>query len=78
MFDKAAAAFMEPRVVPAAGVALREFEDAVNGQESIFTRHPEHFELYQIAIYDDSNATFDCSSPPFILSNGSALKRSPL
>lgn len=76
LFDKAAACFNPPQCVPAAGVALRQFEDLVNGEDSVYTRHPEHFELYQVGVFDDSNGSFDCSSPPFILSNASALRRS--
>lgn len=75
MFDKASAAFNPPQCVPAAGAALRQFEDLVNGEESVFTRHPEHFELYQIATFDDRDASYNVSVAPFILANGASLRR---
>jgi len=75
VFDKAAGAFSPPQFCPAAGVACRQFEDVVNGEESIFTRHPEHFELYQLGVFDDSNGSVDCSTAPFILVNGASARR---
>jgi len=76
LFDTAAGVFTAPQCCPAAGVAIRQFEDLVNGPDSIYTRHPEHFELYQVGIFNDADASFDCSAPPFILSNGASLRRS--
>lgn len=73
LFDKAAACFNAPQFVPHAGVAIRQFEDLVNGADSVFTRHAEHFELYQVGTFNDANAGFDCATPPFILANGASL-----
>lgn len=55
IFDKAAACYNPPSCVPAPGVAVRHFEDLVNGEVSIFTKHPDHFELYHVGHFNDAN-----------------------
>jgi len=74
LFDIAAATYTAPQACPAAGVAIRQFQDLVNGADSIYTRHPEHFQLFQVGSFEDSTATFDVSSPPFILATGAELR----
>lgn len=78
LFDKAAAAYLEPRFVPAVGVALREFEDAVNsGEKTPFAMHPEHFEMYLLGSFDDATGVFslDGAMSPTCLANGASLVR---
>lgn len=71
IFDKAAACYHPPHFARAAGAAIREFEDMVSKAESgVVHSHPEHFELYQVGTFDDSNAEFDISVKPFILATG--------
>lgn len=50
--DQASDAFMAPSFFVATGAAVRSFADQVNGEESILSKHPEHFELFEIGLYD--------------------------
>jgi len=74
VFDKAAAAYSPPQFALAPGLAVRQFEDVINGPESVFSRHSEHFELYQLGVWDDADGSFDSSVPPFILANGASVR----
>lgn len=72
VFDKAVSAFGLPLFVPAAGVAMRSFEDEVNrcpdgGKVNDYFTHPEHFELWQVARFDSETAMFDQTVAPFVL-----------
>jgi len=52
--------FGPPMTVPHAAIALRAFKDACNGKgnDRTLADHPEDFELYQLAHYDDSCGEF--------------------
>lgn len=67
--DLAAQAFGRPVFVPTAGVAIRSFRDEVNREapDNEIFRHPADYELYQLAVYDDSTGSLDVLSPPKFL-----------
>lgn len=54
--------FGMPLCVPALGAAIRSFEDQckgiIGGADSTLRNHPEDFELYKIAEYDDAKGEF--------------------
>lgn len=66
--DTAAQAFMRPFFVPTVAVALRAFRDEVNKQDSNddLARHPEDFELYELALFDDSNGQLEVFEPRLV------------
>jgi len=61
VFDRAATFYGRPFFVRSAGEAIRSFSDEVNrkvGEVSQFATHPDDFDLWQIAIYDDALGAF--------------------
>ena len=61
VFDRAAQIFGRPFFVQASGQAIRSFTDEVNRTDSErgeFARHPDDFDLWQLAVYDDSLGQF--------------------
>lgn len=60
IFDSAVQGYGRPFFVPTAGAALRSFRDEVNraNEENQLYRHPEDFELHQLADFDDENGVF--------------------
>jgi len=63
IYDAKAKAFQSPFYMVTLGQALRAFDDLVNEKDSFVNKHPEDFQLYHIAEYDDSNATFQNRVP---------------
>lgn len=62
VFDRAAQLFGRPFFVAAAGQAVRSFSDEVNrkdDQRGEFARHPDDFDLWQLALYDDNAGEFE-------------------
>lgn len=55
VLDTKAGAFMSPFCVPATGVAIRSFADAVNQSGHEFGKHPEDYRLGQIGTYDENS-----------------------
>lgn len=57
--DTAARVFGTPFVVQAAAQAVRSLRDEVNSAESTsdVRRHPDDFELYEVAHFDDDTGT---------------------
>lgn len=51
--DQAMAAFQNPIAVNAVGLAVRSFGDEVNNPESPMNAHPEDYELFKLADYDE-------------------------
>lgn len=64
VFDSAAEAFLPPMFLQSRGVAMRSFGDAVNRKDHQFHEHPEHFTLFEIGLWDDSNAQFELHKTP--------------
>lgn len=62
VFDRAAQLFGRPFFVAAPGQAIRSFTDEVNRKDAErgeFARHPDDFDLWQLAVYDDGEGKFD-------------------
>lgn len=73
--DRAADVYGMPQCVATIGTAIRSFSDAVNGAgESALQKHPEDFDLYHIAVYDDATAEFECVDPPRMIAVGKDVK----
>lgn len=73
VFDRAAQVYGKPVFVPARGIAVRSFTDEVNrdAPDNDLHRHPDDFDLYLLAEYDDSLGVFSGDdSYPVILVRG--------
>lgn len=56
IYDNKAEAFMQPFFAATPGLALRTFEDNANNPDSILSKHPNDFCLYEIGVFDDQTA----------------------
>lgn len=67
--DSAAGAYNRPFFVPAAGMALRSFEDETNraDPQNPMHAHPEDFELYHIGFFDEETASLTALPSPVLL-----------
>ena len=70
IFDAKAEAFGTPIFVKANGLAIREFQKLVNGQDPNFSSFPEDFTLYQIGEFDEKSSEIRSFIPPRRLCNG--------
>lgn len=52
IIDKAASAFFNPFVARKTAEAHRSFGDTVKDPQGNLSKHPEHFDLYQIGTFD--------------------------
>lgn len=75
--DRQADTFSRPFFQATPGLAVREFIDAVNKQENgnTLNTHPEDFELFHIADYDDSTGKFNNLPEHVSLAIASNVKR---
>lgn len=66
--DLAVQAFGIPFLVRSQGEALRSFQDEVNkvGTDSAIAAHPDDYELYKIATYDEVEGTIAGQQPELI------------
>lgn len=61
VFDRAAQLYGRPFFVQALGQAIRSFTDEVNrkdDQRGDFAKHPQDFDLWSLAVYDDNEGSF--------------------
>lgn len=63
VFDKKLLAYMQPFFSVNTGTALRSFGDACTDKASMLYQHPEDFQLYKIADYDDQTAAIEPHNP---------------
>lgn len=74
--DTAAQAFGRPVFVPSTAVAVRSFRDEVNRKDSTedLARHPDDFELYELASFDDATGIITMLSEPRMVARAKDLK----
>ena len=74
--DTAAQAFGRPVFVPSIGVAMRSFRDEVNRKDSTedLARHPDDFELYELATFDDATGIIVMLPEPRMVARAKDLK----
>lgn len=63
--DRAANVFGIPSFVSSLGSAVRSFSDEVNraAENNVLNAHPEDFDMYELGVYDDNSAIFECGTP---------------
>lgn len=61
IYDKKADSFDSPYPAVNNTVAVRMFADLVARQDNLVGQHPEDFELYQLAYFDQSTGRFKAS-----------------
>lgn len=75
--DRAADAFGRPIFTATTGQAIRSFQDEINraAPENEMNRHPDDFDLYLLATFDDNSGTFtNVDNGPHQLAIGKQLK----
>lgn len=70
--DSATGIYGQPFFVAARAQAIRAFADEVNrkGPDNDLNKHPEDFELYAIAEFDDQEGRFGSIGTPEVLIRG--------
>lgn len=63
VYDKAAAAWMQPFFMKTKGEALRAFMDTVANREHPFFRHAEDYALFQVGEFDDETSSMEKCEP---------------
>lgn len=61
--DRQVNAFDKPWTAPTTGAAIRAFRDALHEPDHPMAKHPEDYELYLLADYDDERGTFTKNEP---------------
>lgn len=74
--DSAADAYGRPFFLPSVGVAIRSFTDEINrpAEDNQIYQHPEDFDLFELGVFDDSNAKFELHDVPKQLALGRQIK----
>lgn len=75
--DRAAQCFSRPVFTQTEGTAIRSFIDELNRDEAgndLF-KHPDDYDLYVIAIFDDDNGSFTLEQQPRLLLKGIQAKK---
>ena len=72
--DSAVNAFMRPFAVPAVGAAVRSFMDEVNRPDSDMGKHPDDYELFELAAFDDTSGRVTMLPEPRQLARAKDIK----
>lgn len=78
IFDAKAAAFFTPFFLPTEGMAVRQFQDMVNDNESHLSKHPEDYTLFHLGEFLDGDGLLAAEKPPVALVNGAACVESTI
>lgn len=73
--DRATDSFGVPIFVPAVGAAVRSFADEINRRDSPLQAHPEDYDLYHLAEYEDREGQLKPFSTPRLVAVGKDHKR---
>lgn len=73
--DRAAAVFGRPFFAPSVGTGIRSFTDFINAkEEGEMQKHPEDFDLFHLAEFDDESGVFTNLDTPRQLAIGKDVK----
>lgn len=61
--DRALDAFLPPWNVPSLGAAIRAFQDEINNPQGQMFKHPDDYDLYEVAQWDDHTGKFTPQEP---------------
>lgn len=63
--DRAMDMYLQPFMVPTVGAAVRSFADEINRHdaEAVMSKHPEDYDLYQIALFDENTGIYSDNKP---------------
>lgn len=77
ILDRAADAFSRPIFVNAIGQAIRSFQDEINrvDPQNEMQRHPDDFDLYHLASWDDNTGKFVNQDEPKQIAIGKQMVR---
>ena len=65
--DSKAQAFLQPFYSVSVGSAVRAFGDAANEKNSMVSKHPEDYLLYELGEFDNNTGAFKSISPIVLL-----------
>lgn len=69
VFDIKGKAYLRPFFMLHNGEAMRQFGDAVVDEKTQFNKHPEDYQLFLLAEYDDNTGNFVSKDHPEFLCN---------
>ncbi len=75
IFDSAAEAYLPPFVLPTAGMAVRVFTDCCNSEKHQFGVNPADYTLFELGVFDDASALFDCSPGMKVVNGLEVIRR---
>lgn len=75
--DRKLGAFLRPFTVPSLGVAIRGFQDELNRPDGEMHKHPDDYDLYHLADFNEDTGEFIQSqdSPTQIAGGGQLSTR---
>lgn len=77
VYDSRVSAFMQPSFLRSSGEAERMFVDIVNDGQSIISKHPADYTLFELGEYDDQNGKLMPHAAPVSVINALQLKSAP-
>lgn len=63
VFDSAVAAYMQPFFLRSDAEALRNFTDLCMDEKTNIAKHPEHYSLWSVGIFNDQSGKFTHDEP---------------
>jgi len=68
--DILARTFQRPWASPSLAVAIRAYVDEMRNPDSPLAKHPEDYDLYEVATFDDETAIVESFPEPRLLLTG--------
>lgn len=75
VFDKKAAAYLQPFFMLTRGQAVRSFGDAINDGEHQMAKHAADYVLYDVGCFDQENGVFETQAPVILVEGASLQQR---
>jgi hypothetical protein len=67
IYDRAVESFAPPFCAPNPAVAERMFRDAAQEKESLWNKHPEDFQLFEVGNFDQDTAQLIGHNVPLLI-----------
>ena len=76
IFDSKIEAFLQPFCAQTKGQAIRMFTDSVNDPQTMFSKHPEDYVLFELGSWFDDSGRYAVHTAPVSIGIAIEFKRS--
>jgi hypothetical protein len=75
IYDSKSEIYNKPFFAPTAGAAIRDFELAINNEDSMLAKYPDDYTLFEVGVYEDTTCEIRAYDAKISLGSANEYKK---